>query len=111
LDLTVVSDKLSGDDDYRNNSEEILRNLIDPEGEGIPIILTRSPKSDDFIGDLIADNLAGWLNGAISDPCSKSGQHAIQLSHTGIWKGWHELIPSIGSTLESNPALSRLECR
>jgi hypothetical protein len=70
LAMTVVSDKLSGDDDSRRISELNLRRLLDPEDEEAPIFLTRSRVSDSFSGDLIADNLAGWLNAAIAEPSS-----------------------------------------
>jgi hypothetical protein len=56
LGLTVVSDKLSGDDDFRRKSEQNLRNLIDPDGEGVSLAVTRSPVSDTFSGDLLAPN-------------------------------------------------------
>ncbi len=79
LGITIVSDKLSGDDDFRRKSEMNLGNLIDPEGEGIPIILTRSPQSDTYPGDLLVDNLAGWLNAAITDPAGEFAQHAIDV--------------------------------
>jgi hypothetical protein len=51
LAVTVVSDKLSGDDDSRPHNEQTLRRLVDPEDESVPIILTRSPKSDVFTLD------------------------------------------------------------
>jgi hypothetical protein len=107
LGVTVVSDKLSGDDDFRRSSEENLRNLIDPDREGVPIILTRSPKSDTFSGDLLVDNFAGWLNSAISDPTGEPAQYIQDIASSGIWAGWHELIES-SSKLESVSALSRL---
>jgi len=48
LAMTVVSDKLSGDDDSRRISELNMGRLIDPEDEEAPIVLTRSPASDSF---------------------------------------------------------------
>jgi hypothetical protein len=107
LAMTVVSDKLSGDDNSRRISELNLRNLIDPEDEEAPIVLTRSPVSDSFSGDLIADNLAGWLNAAIADPVSGFGSSARELGNSGVWAGWHVLKES-SARLESAPALDRL---
>lgn len=104
LRLTVVSDKLSGDDDFRRKSEENLRKLIDPNDFCRPIALTRSRLSDTHPGDLLADNLAGWLNGAVTEP---SGELAYYASQTR-WNGWYELMPST-SGIHLKPASSRLE--
>ncbi len=104
LGITIISDKLSGDYEL---SEQNLRNLIDPDGEGIPIVLTRSPRSDTYSGDLLVDNLAGWLNAAISDPTGESAQHAKHIAPSGVWMGWHMLLESVDK-LVSAPALSRL---
>ncbi|MEO7862027.1 MAG: hypothetical protein ABIU05_16660 [Nitrospirales bacterium] len=110
LAMTVVSDKLSGDDDSRRNNEQNLRNLIDPEGENTPIVLTRSPDSDSFSGDLIVDNLAGWLNAAVADPSGSFGDAARDVAGSGVWSGWHVLKQS-STKLESVPAISRLQER
>jgi hypothetical protein len=107
LAMTVVSDKLSGDDDSRRNNEHNLRNLIDPEGHTAPIALTRSPDSDSFSGDLVADNLAGWLNAAVAEPASSFGDAARDIAGSGVWTGWHMLISS-STKVESAPAISRL---
>ena len=107
LAMTVVSDNLSGDDESRRNNEQNLRNLIDPEGEDVPIVLTRSPYSDSFSGDLVADNLAGWLNAAAADPDGSFGDAAREIAATGVWTGWHVLKES-ATELESAPATSRL---
>ena len=108
LAMTVVSDKLSGDDDSRRISELNMRRLIDPEDEEAPIVLTRSPASDSFSGDLIADNLAGWLNAAIADPASSFGDSVREPVDTGVWAGWLVLKES-SAKLESAPALDRLQ--
>ncbi len=107
LRLTVVSDKLSGDDDFRRRSERNLRHLIDPEAESAPLVLARSQESDRFSGDLLADNLAGWMTAAMNDPCSAFGAHARALIPTGVWTGWHQLQPS-ASKLEEISATERL---
>ena len=107
LGLTVVSDKLSGDDDTRPRNERNLRHLIDPDGEGIPIVLTRSPQSDSYLGDLVVDNLAGWLNAAISDPKGEFAALAKSGVFSDAWNGWHLLVPST-TNLESIPATIRL---
>jgi hypothetical protein len=107
LAMTVVSDKLSGDDDSRRKNEQNLRNLIDPEAGRAPIVLTRSPDSDSFSGDLVADNLAGWLNIAVAEPRSSFGDAACNIARSGVWTGWHLLKPS-STKLESAPAISRL---
>jgi hypothetical protein len=107
LAMTVVSDKLSGDDDSQRNNELNLRNLIDPEGEDVPILLTRSPHSDSFSGDLVADNLAGWLNIAAAAPGGSFGDAARGIAQTGVWTSWHVLKES-STELASAPATSRL---
>lgn len=82
LFVTLVSDRLSGDNHLKTPSEQVLRHLIDPHEEPEiendttskprpPIVLTRSPTSDTEDGDLLVDNLAGWLNTAIGSPKSK----------------------------------------
>jgi len=108
LAMTVVSDKLSGDDDSRRNNEQNLRNLIDPETGKAPIVLTRSPDSDSFSGDLVVDNLAGWLNAAVKEPGRSFGDAARDIAESGVWTGWHVLKPS-STKLESEPAISRLQ--
>jgi hypothetical protein len=98
LDITVVSDKLSSD----GKTEELLRNLIDPEGEGIAIKVTQSSKSDSFAGDLLVDNLAGWFNSSIMN--EEYTQFAIDLANSGVLDGWHVLKQSCDK-LESAHAL------
>ena len=105
--LTVVSDRLSGDDDARRGSEMNLRSLIDPEHENIPFKLTRSATSDTVLGDLFVDNLAGFLNAAISEPLSDCGRLAQSVSATGVWTGSHQLVES-DTELTAVPALARL---
>jgi hypothetical protein len=107
LRMTVVSDRLSGDDDFRSKSEHNLRRLVDPENERVPIVLTRSTQSDVFSGDLLVDNLAGWMTAAISDPSEAFGIHARNLISTGVWNGWHQLSHST-SKLLAIPAAERL---
>ena len=107
LGVTVVSDKLSGDDDFRRKSELNLRNLIDPEHESVPVVLTRSPKSDTFSGDLLVDNLAGWLTAAMTDPTGDYAAFARNLAGAGVWTGWHQLLTST-TELEATPAVARL---
>jgi len=107
LRFTVVSDKLSGDDNRRLKSEQILRSLIDPEDHLNPLTLTRSARSDMFSADLLVDNLAGWLTAAIKDPNSDRRRRARELIPTGVWAGWRELLPSI-ETLKAAPAADRL---
>lgn len=107
LAITVVSDKLSGDDDLRRKSEQNLRNLIDPEGENIPIVLTRSPESDTYPGDLLVDNIAGWLNAAITEPSGEFSRYVKNVAIPEVWNGWRLLLPSI-SKLEAIPAISKL---
>ena len=108
LAVTVVSDKLSGDDDSRPHNEQNLRRLVDPEDESVPIILTRSPRSDVFPGDLLVDNLAGWLNAAIAEPTGEFGLAARRIATSGVWGGWHVLKPS-SERLESTTAMSRID--
>ena len=105
--LTIISDKLSGDDDFRRKNEQNFRKLIDPDGEGMPITLTRSSESDKYPGDLLVDNLAGWLNAAISQPNGEFAESAGVLASKPSYKGWHELIPS-ETTLQSTLATARL---
>lgn len=107
LSLSVVSDKLSGDDDFRRKSEQNLRNLLDPERADSPIVLTRSPASDMFSADLIVDNLAGWLTAAMIEPAGEFANYARNLIDSGVWAGWHQLLPST-TKLTSRAAVSRL---
>jgi hypothetical protein len=107
LRMTVVSDKLSGDDDFRRNSETSLRNLIDPDNDAAPLVLTRSKASDQFSGDLLADNLAGWLTKAMITPDGPFATYASNLVSTGVWTGWHHLQLST-SELGCLPAVNRL---
>jgi hypothetical protein len=110
LGITVVSDKLSGDDDFRRKSEVNLRNLIDPQREGVPVVLTRSPVSDTSSGDLLVDNLAGWLTSAITEPTGEHAYFARSLAPTGVWTGWDQLQPS-STELQGAPALTKLARR
>jgi hypothetical protein len=108
LHLTVVSDKLSGDDDYRRKSERNLRNLIDSENDGeVPLVLARSRASDTFSGDLMVDNLVGWLTAAMNDPGGSFAGYARGLIASGVWTGWHHLQLST-SKIEGRPAIERL---
>lgn len=107
LSMTVVSDRLSGDDESRATQELNLRRLIDPAEEKAPIALTRSPLSDSFSGDLIVDNLAGLLNAAVAEPSGVCGEAVRRSADTGIWCGWHLLAES-DVRLESTPALERV---
>jgi hypothetical protein len=107
LRMTVVSDRLSGDDDARATQELNLRRLIDPAEERAPIALTRSPLSDSFSGDLIVDNLAGLLNAAIADPNGPFGDAVRRSANTGVWRGWH-LLGESAISLRSTPALERV---
>ncbi|WP_180128151.1 hypothetical protein [Rhodoferax sp. BLA1] len=91
---TVVSDKLSGDDDVRTKAETTLRNLVDPDRETTPIRITRSTKSDDFSGDLLVDNIAGWLNTAIREPSGDIAATTRGLTGKKQLAGWHYLVPS-----------------
>ncbi len=106
LGLTVVSDKLSGDDDFRRRSELNLRSLIDPEHESVPVVLARSRNSDTFSGDLIVDNLAGWLTAVKTDPAGDYAALAGNLAGTGVWTGWHQLIASTNE-LNAVPVVAR----
>ena len=91
---TVVSDKLSGDDNTRATAETALRNLIDPDRERSPIRISCSTKSDVFSGDLIVDNIAGWFNAAIRQPESALATAVKGLGNTKLLTGWHYLLPS-----------------
>jgi len=95
LAVTVVSDKLSGDDDARPFSEARLRMLVNPDGEVRPRIrLTRSPESDTFPGDLLVDNLAGWLNCAMANRAGDCAEAARALHRQGAWVSWRVLSDS-----------------
>lgn len=107
LSMTVVSDRLSGDDSARPTHEANLRRLIDPADDGVPIVLTRSPISDSFSADLLVDNMAGWLNAAIQEPAGIFADTIRRSADTGVWRGWHVLGES-PKTLESTPGLERL---
>jgi hypothetical protein len=110
LAITVISDKLSGDDDARPVSERRLRWLIDPDDDSVPIVLTRSSQSDTFPGDLLADNIAGWLHAAITQPSGRFGKAALALVGSVAWAGWYVLEPST-ERLTSVGAVSTLQSR
>jgi hypothetical protein len=103
LALTVVSDKLSGDTATRDDSARNLRMLIDPYSEA-PIVLTRSPDSDAHPGDLLVDNMAGWLNACMCDPLGEYARAALQLSVRCPFAGWHEIQPDF----TPRPAIARI---
>ena len=104
LSVTIVSDKLSGDDDFRAKSEANLRNLIDPENVAVPIVLTRSRLSDTFSGDLLVDNLAGWLTSVMNDGAGKFADYARSIAQSGLWDGWRRLVLS-RTALEAVPVM------
>ncbi|MCA9483105.1 MAG: hypothetical protein KC553_05180 [Nitrospina sp.] len=99
LAFTVVSDKLSGDDEFRPKNEMNLRNLIDPDGDQL-ISLGKSQQSDSFSGDLIVDNLAGLLNSAVDRQNSETAELITNFFPNSFWQGWHRLMPS-ETTLKS----------
>lgn len=105
--MTVVSDKLSGDDDLRPKNEQNLRFLIDPDRMEPFICLTRSPRSDTCPGDLLADNLSGWLNAAIRDPAGEWADQVRAMASTGVWQGWHVLQPG-SDQIRGRPATEHL---
>jgi hypothetical protein len=107
MGLTIVSDKLSGDDDTRLMHEQNLRKLINSEGKAGKISLTRSTLGVPHSGDLLADNLTGWLNAAISDPKGEFSQKAKAIDYTGVWAGWTVLLNSVDEP-KFVPALSYL---
>jgi hypothetical protein len=105
--LTIVSDKLSGYEDARLRHEQNLRKLINPEGKAAKIALTRSTLAVPHSGDLLVDNLTGWLNSAITDPKGEFAQKAKGIDYTGIWSEWSLLLDSVDKP-ELVPALSYL---
>ena len=107
LHISVISDKLSGDDDFRAKSEENLRHLVDPDVIEAPLTLSRSKNSDAFSGDLFVDNLAGWLNAVLEDTSSQAASYARAVAPTGFWKGWNCLEPST-TRLVTVPATKRI---
>ncbi|MFA6223828.1 MAG: hypothetical protein WC647_16100 [Desulfomonilaceae bacterium] len=107
LDLTIISDKLSGDDDSRRNHEQNLRKLIDPESGTARVTLTRSTLDVPYSGDILANNITGWLNAAISDPGGEFAQKAKAIDYKNVWAGWKILLGSVDKP-QFIPALSRL---
>ncbi len=107
MGLTIVSDKLSGDDDTCLIHEQNLRKLINSESKAGKISLTRSTLGVPHSGDLLVDNLTGWLNAAISDPKGEFSQKAKAIDYTGVWAGWTVLLNSVDKP-EFVPALSYL---
>lgn len=105
--LTIVSDKLSADDDSLLRHQQNLRKLIDPEDKAVKIALTRSNLGVPHSGDLLADNLTGWLNAAISDPNGEFAQKAKGIDYTGVWGEWKVLLGPVDKP-EFVPALSYL---
>jgi hypothetical protein len=108
--LTVISDTLSGDDSNRRDSEQLLKWLLDADADTAVadprIVVTHSFESDKHPGDLLADNLAGWLNAAISDPSSKVGRLLFDATLLDRHLSWNELLPST-DTLHARQVVSR----
>jgi hypothetical protein len=96
LELIVVSDILSGDHQAVENSRahQIIRRLLTAPFDGPARVVTRSKAKDQCAGDLIVDNLAGWLNEAITDSQNEFGQLARDAMSVGIFDGWNVLLPS-----------------
>lgn len=96
--LTVVSDTLSGDSDLTRDSEQVLKWLLDTDADTpatqTPITVTHSPRSDTHPGDLLADNLAGWLNAALQDPNGEYGRLFLESSALDHFVSWHEVLAS-----------------
>lgn len=105
--FTIVSDVFSGDSETISAARVILRNLIDPDGDNEAILLSHANKADCFAGDLLADNFAGWLTKAISEPRGNFAELAMDLKSSGLWHGWHLLQPSV-DFLKSSPAIAAL---
>lgn len=97
LIMIVISDVLSGDhrDIEDSRGHKILHKLLTvPYDDPPPFVVTRSKAKDRCAGDLLVDNLAGWLNEAIVDPQNEFGQLARQLISLGGIDGWNVLVPS-----------------
>lgn len=87
--MTVVSDRLSGDNDIKQYAENTLKFLLTTSNE--EIVLTKSPISDHYAGDLVVDNLAGLLNECISDVKGKTMQKLSALASLAFLRGWNKL--------------------
>lgn len=87
--MTVVSDRLSGDNDLRSYCEYTLRFLLSTDQEQIS--LTRSNVSDTFIGDLLVDNVAGLLNECMANPKGELAKQLKKISHLKCLEGWQVL--------------------
>lgn len=90
--LTLVSDTLSGDDDLRRDSEYILHHLIDPHYNS-PFAFGRSPGKREELGDLLADNIAGWLTNALNNPTDELSDLLFEGDTKQRLDGWRILQP------------------
>jgi hypothetical protein len=66
--VTIVSDLLSGDSEAKKSAQVVLHKMLMRDyvdSRGIEILITNSPQSNPAIGDFLADNIAGYLNGLI----------------------------------------------
>ncbi len=90
LVLILISDRLSGDDEIKQLSEEALRTLLNPDSN-MNIILTSS-RSGELPGDYLADNLAGWLNACVNAPDGKLAQHLIDVPSIENFLTWKNLV-------------------
>lgn len=106
LAMTVVSDKLSGDDNNRKKWEEFLKRLVF-QIPNASISLTRSLESDIYPADLFVDNMAGWLNASIKDTDGEDAKRLLSLPSLDMLNGWYELLPS-AERLKGTSALKRL---
>lgn len=109
--LTVVSDTLSGDSSLLRDSELVLRRLLDTnaatELAHPSIRVTHSAESDSHPGDLLADNLAGWMAATLQAPRSTLGTRLLESESIAQILSWNELVQT-HAQLSLKPVLPRL---
>lgn len=93
--LTVVSDRLAGDGE-KETARKNLSFLLNPGGEfqdhgWLNATLTRSPFSDEYFLDLVADNMAGLFNEIIQKPTGTRAAEFLNGKHKVPVTGWLKL--------------------
>ena len=113
--LTIVSDRLSGDG-HVETARLNLGFLINPGAEfhehgALNTTLTRSPFSDEYFLDLLADNIAGLFNEIIEKPTGTRAQDFLTGKHRVPITGWHFLEKNVQKQTLTEVIPYLMQCR
>lgn len=101
--LNLCIDKLSGDTADAHWRAHVLKEIASVISDGW-IGLSMNRDSDSAAGDLLADNMCGWLNSGLEDTQSLASDAAKRLGAFHEVFNWYEL----GATLRWTNAVERL---